>query len=265
MIRTHFAFSFATGMSIRASGVYHTSGPLKWDQAMGLHHAMVMEMHGIFRVNGREVVVQPFDLVTVPPGSRCELEPVGSDECQYLYNSFVPADSERDRYYMPYHTSLGDSGEFWLRHLRAGLNRLQFTRGPELATLHAMLWSVAVASPPQIKSIYVQEAERIISDRIATRIRIDELAKELHISGAQLNRLFVSETGRTPLQFVQDQRAILVHRQLTATTDPLKQIAHDCGFPDAHALGRFVRLRFGTSPRAMRRDRPSLDFFKAGR
>jgi len=265
MLRTHFRFSFSVGMSLRASGSYTSAESIRWDQASGLYHAMQIEMPGVFRLNGREMPIRPHDLVVVPPGSRCEMIATDGGNCRYLYNSFVPVDGDREVHYVPYHTHLGEFGPHWNRLVRAGLNRLQFTRGPALATLHAMLWSVAVASPPQIKSVYVQEAERLISERIGGRIRIDELARELHISQAHLNRLFVSETGRTPLQFVREQRAILVHRKLTTTTDPLKQIAHECGFPDAHRLGRFVRERFGASPRAVRRERPALDVFGAGR
>lgn len=216
---------------------------------------------GIYRVDGQSFQFEIWDFLFAPPGSRVELDFIGKPLFEFSLFSMEFADSNQDVYPIPLHSRLGDSGPHWDRLFRRGLNRLHLTKGPLNAVAAGIFWTIAETDRPHRRSVYVEEAERMIADRLGQSIRIDRLAAELGISQSQLNRLFLVDLNRTPLQYVQDLRAKRALELLANTVIPFKQVASECGFPDIHAFSRFVRNRLGASPRTVRQNRSALRAF----
>ncbi|MFX4790278.1 helix-turn-helix transcriptional regulator, partial [Acinetobacter baumannii] len=76
-------------------------------------------------------------------------------------------------------------------------------------------------------------------DGALNNISIEELATELGVTSRHLRRVFESELGVTPVQFVQTQRLLLAKGLLTDTDMPITQIAMASGFG---SLRRFNAL-----------------------
>ncbi|MBV6457609.1 MAG: HTH-type transcriptional activator RhaS [Fimbriimonadaceae bacterium] len=257
--------SLSPGIEFRTSGAFaHEHHHLEWVQPSDLWQALLYRYHGQFTLNGFGFPFVPFDLIIVPPGSRCVVDCGGLDVYVYDYFTFCPVQSDRDVVSLPVRSSLGDEGYFWDMNFRKGLNQLQLTRTFVHAVVYALLWSVAEPSHHAARNVFVEEAEKIIEGRLADDLKVADLARQVHLSSSQLNRLFLSEHGMTPMQYVRGRRVQLAHRLLTESTMPIKQIAAQCGLSDVHAFNRFVRDRLGASPRDIRRLRPQVDVFRAG-
>ncbi len=79
-------------------------------------------------------------------------------------------------------------------------------------------------------------------------LSIPALAKRIDMSPRNLARLFRSETGVTPGQFVERARADAARYQLELTGKSLQDIASTCGFEDVERMRRTFRKFFDTSP-----------------
>jgi AraC-like DNA-binding protein len=235
---------------------------LIWIQPGDLWQAILYHHPGTLSLNGFAFDFEAFDLVIVPPGSRCEVFRTGQVDYVYDYFSFIPVVSDRDVVALPQLSHLGDEGRFWDLAFRRALRRLQLSRTGPAATAYAMLWAVAEPVSSLIRNVYVERAEELIEAKLDQPLRIGDLAAELSISQSQLGRLFIAEHGRTPKQYIRERRAQLAHRLLTQTTLPVKQVAASCGVGDVHTFNRFVRDWLGASPRAVRAARGNLDIYR---
>ena len=148
--------------------------------------------------------------------------------------------------------------------MRKALNRIQFSRTSAHSVAWSLLWSVAQSEHVALRSVYTEQAEKLIEDRIGEKLLVSELCRELSISQSQLTRLFLHELGRTPHQYIKDRRAHHAHRLLTRTTVAIKQVAANCGIPNVHQFNRFIRDRYGESPRALRQNRGVVDLYRVG-
>lgn len=94
----------------------------------------------------------------------------------------------------------------------------------------------------------VQRALSFIEDGFLDDAYLNELAKELQITGRHLRRIFQAELGVTPIKFSQTQRLLLAKRLLTDTGLPITEVAFAAGF---HSLRRFNALfknHYGLNP-----------------
>jgi AraC-like DNA-binding protein len=80
----------------------------------------------------------------------------------------------------------------------------------------------------------------------------DQLAHRLETSVRQLERLFNTEVGDTPLSYGRQLRIRTAAWLLTSSDRTVTDIASSCGFSDASHLGREFRKSFGESPIAYR-------------
>lgn len=249
---------------IRTSGAFgDEEETLRWIQPAEMWQAQLLHHHGTFTVNGFAFSVQPFDLVVLPPGARCEVNRFGHDVYVYDYFGFVPTPSDRDVVSLPLKASLGEeAGHFWDLEFRRALNRLQYSRTLSQVCAWHLLLSVAQPEHAVIKSVYTEQAEKLIEERLGNRIVVAELCKDLDVSQSQLTRLFMAEHGRSPLQYILDRRAQQAHKLLTRSTLPIKQVASNIGMPNVHQFNRFIRERYGASPTALRKHRGFVDVYR---
>ena len=97
-------------------------------------------------------------------------------------------------------------------------------------------------------------AKELLMEKANLGVSIEEVANECDLSRGYFIRAFSRTTGRTPHQWLLEQRVIRA-RQLIETTDmTLAEIAAACGFADQSHLNRvFVRI-VGHPPGAWRRE-----------
>ena len=79
------------------------------------------------------------------------------------------------------------------------------------------------------------------------------LATRAHMSARTFARRFVEETGRTPMQWVTDQRVLFARRLLEETDLDIDAIADRSGFGTATLLRHHFRRNIGVTPSDYRR------------
>lgn len=94
--------------------------------------------------------------------------------------------------------------------------------------------------------------------RLAQRYNLGELAEAFHLSSRTLLRRFNAETGRTPLELLQDLRVERARRLLETTTLSVAQVAEQVGYQDVATFSRLFARHTQLTPAAFRRKfRPS--------
>ncbi|EKF22056.1 bacterial regulatory helix-turn-helix s, AraC family protein [Mycolicibacterium hassiacum DSM 44199] len=82
---------------------------------------------------------------------------------------------------------------------------------------------------------------------------VASLAARAHMSARTFARRFVEETGRTPMQWVTDQRVLYARTLLEETDLDIDRIAERCGFGTATLLRHHFRRIIGVTPSDYRR------------
>ncbi|TCW82860.1 AraC family transcriptional regulator [Burkholderia sp. SRS-46] len=102
----------------------------------------------------------------------------------------------------------------------------------------------------------VRRAILLMEQHIGQPLGLAELARRLDMSVRQLERLFATETGKSPNAYARQIRIRMASWLLTSSDRTVANIATSCGFSDASHLGREFRKAFGESPNAYRVARP---------
>jgi len=111
------------------------------------------------------------------------------------------------------------------------------------------------ASGREKAHIKVRQAMEIYTAHMSDNIRIEKIARMLHMSRAHLYRLFLQETGATPKMNFHNLRMQQVEKLLVTTDHSMATIAGMVGMSEASALTRAVKDHFGMSPRQLRKNR----------
>lgn len=82
---------------------------------------------------------------------------------------------------------------------------------------------------------------------------VASLAQRAEMSPRTFARRFVEETGRTPMQWVTDQRVLYARRLLEGTDLDIDRVAARCGFGSATLLRHHFRRVIGVTPSDYRR------------
>jgi AraC-like DNA-binding protein len=99
----------------------------------------------------------------------------------------------------------------------------------------------------------VTRAVRTIDRHPDAALRLGNLARQAGLSPYYFLRTFKGLTGVTPHQYVLRARLRASASRLTTGTEPVVDVALDCGFGDVSNFNRAFRHEFGVSPRVFRR------------
>jgi transcriptional regulator GlxA family with amidase domain len=83
---------------------------------------------------------------------------------------------------------------------------------------------------------------------IGAKLTLEALASEVGMSGRNLVRQFVADTGMTPHGFIEGARIDFARNLLEGSTLPLKSIAYKCGFVTVDRMRVLFQQRLGISP-----------------
>lgn len=92
-------------------------------------------------------------------------------------------------------------------------------------------------------------AAGILRASLSKRWTLAELAREVHLSPAQLSRVFVEAHGGTPLAYLTVLRAERLAFLLRTTTMSVQQAAHEVGWSSRSYAARVFQQHVGVSPR----------------
>ena len=98
----------------------------------------------------------------------------------------------------------------------------------------------------------IQSVQHWILDNLAADMALASLAARAAMSVRNFTRVFQSETGSTPADFVELARVDAARRLLEDSEMPLQRVASRCGFGTADTMRRAFIRRIGTGPQDYR-------------
>jgi len=101
----------------------------------------------------------------------------------------------------------------------------------------------------------VEQAIRIMRQKLGEPDTIQELAQMLGSTVRQLNRAFRDHANASPQEIWRDMRLQHGRWRLMNSKRTITQIAHECGFADSSHFSRWFRLRFSETPSEYRKHR----------
>ncbi|ASD26201.1 GlxA family transcriptional regulator [Brevundimonas diminuta] len=144
------------------------------------------------------------------------------------------------------------------------LDLIRENAGPELARSVGRLGLIdggrASQAPYVDTALLLQEGEpfsrrviRRLGSRLSEPYSLNCLAQELHVSDRTLMRRFKRETGRTPLEQLQEMRIERARKLLETTALSIADIAASVSYRDVSTFSRLFTRRTSVTPAAYRR------------
>lgn len=99
----------------------------------------------------------------------------------------------------------------------------------------------------------IRELVRFIEDHLPTALDRDQLARRCGLSPARFHVLFQQIVGYPPMIFVRRQRMQRAQFLLSQTSQSIKAIAGQVGYPDPYTFSRAFKNTIGTAPLEYRR------------
>jgi transcriptional regulator GlxA family with amidase domain len=94
----------------------------------------------------------------------------------------------------------------------------------------------------------IRSLQHWILDHLSLDLTLDILASRAAMSVRNFTRVFQSETGVTPADFVEMARVDSARRLLEQSDTPLQRVASRCGFTSPDTMRRAFLRRIGTGP-----------------
>jgi len=110
------------------------------------------------------------------------------------------------------------------------------------------------AQPKQRVQNRVNDALRLIEERLADTLTLEDIAAAAHFSTYHFARLFRLQFNDSVMRYVRGRRLSRAVDLLGSTTEPILTIALECGFASNETLTRTFRKQFGISPSVYRRN-----------
>jgi len=121
---------------------------------------------------------------------------------------------------------------------------------PEIAPGPGLPWTVMDAS----RTLAMQAASRLDASAASGETpSVAELAERLGVSDRHLRRIFFTEHGVTPLQYLQTRRLLLAKQLLTDTQMPIAQVALTSGFKSLRRFNAAFAGGYRMNPTRLRR------------
>lgn len=98
----------------------------------------------------------------------------------------------------------------------------------------------------------INDAIRYIRYHLASRLEIADIAAQVNLSERHLTRLFRTQTGKSLLEFITNERLALACQLLVERKLSIKQVARAVGYPDAHYFTTLFGRKIGKTPGAFR-------------
>lgn len=98
----------------------------------------------------------------------------------------------------------------------------------------------------------VAQVQEYVLNHLPDDLSVGVLAGVANMSPRNFARVFSREAKMTPAAFVESARVDAARAMLENGKAPLKRVAYECGFGDAHNMRQIFKRRFGVSPQQYR-------------
>ncbi|MBO5014549.1 MAG: helix-turn-helix transcriptional regulator [Bacteroidaceae bacterium] len=198
----------------------------------------------VFYHDGKEIVSEPNTVVLLPKGAAYSLQstvggefPTINFDCDTItpIPEFVTLDIDNQERYLKYFYRMQE------------LSLFENTQLKMMETLYKVLNMLVMESNQKKYSLapVITYIENNYSDCELTN---SLLAKELNLSEVYVRRLFKSQFGTTPKQYILDIRLQKAIQLLTGTEQTVTEIASECGFASLYHFSRLFKDKLGETP-----------------
>lgn len=132
--------------------------------------------------------------------------------------------------------------------LKVARRLVVFLRRPGGQSQFSAHLAAQIAEESRIRSV-----QRWILRQVSADLSLKRLAAHCGMSVRNFTRVFLSETGQTPGDFVERARVDAARRLLEDSDTPLQRVATQCGFSNPDIMRRAFLRRIGTGPSEYRR------------
>ena len=236
----------------------HTWGPGIRDHYL-IH--LILAGKGTYKVNGEIWHLQAGDLFLIKPSQLIVYEADESDPWEYCWVGFNGACANKLAAQMPF-TDLAP-----IHHARdssvleASLKKIYEARGPEpqdeaamvgyLYLFIAALMRETHESEPHTASSssqYVLNAIKYIQFNYSHDISINDVAKSVGVSRSHLYRVFMSNVGKSPIDYLTEYRINEACNLLRNSSLSIAEVAVSVGFFDQFYFSRVFKKAVGMPP-----------------
>ncbi len=105
----------------------------------------------------------------------------------------------------------------------------------------------------------IRKAALMIEEDALSDSNISNLAKSLDVTDRHLRRVFSSEFGVSPVQYLQTRRLLLAKNLLTDTTLSITDVALTAGFGSLRRFNDLFKDRYKLTPTALRKNRETSE------
>lgn len=255
-----------------AAGHFHEGPGYRVDRPTGCHDWLLIYTvsgKGLFSYQGETFLAEADDVVLISPDTPHRYEVASEvDQWELLWAHFLPTSQWRT--WLKWPILAPGVGYVRLKNeaAREALARrfeevVQLTAGyrhhREPLALNA-LESVLLGCHEQVVLERGEGIDPRISDvldyicrHLDQPLRIEDLARQCHLSPSRFAHLFRQQVDQTPVQFIEQQRIERACEMLQHTGYPITTIAQQVGFENAFYFSRRFKLAIGISPRAFRK------------
>lgn len=218
---------------------------------------------GVYSVDGMTYPFRAGALLITPPESRCRIDRIDEGVNVNYWCCFRPVASRSLELSFPAVTDLSSEIVFWDTQLRFGLDRMPTTKAHLYSVMLSILWRVGVNGAEKQANHHVMLAEDFIKANIAEKLSLEEISAACGLNNAHLSRVFKSELGMTPIEYVRSLRVAMACRLLVGTNIPIKEVAIRVGMGDLQRFNKAIRETFKCSPRKLREQKASPDIYQS--
>lgn len=122
----------------------------------------------------------------------------------------------------------------------------------ELSLINMMVMNAVEVSDQTSHSQLVSDVLDYVDDHVYEVMSLDSLAKQFFVSTYHLAHRFKDEVGCTVNQYILNRKLGKAQERLVFSTDPIKQIAADCGYTNLQYFYSVFKKNTGNTPAEMR-------------
>lgn len=236
----------------------HTWGPGIRDHYL-IH--LVVSGKGNYKVGGKTYDLVPGDLFLIKPNQLIVYCADSADPWEYYWVGFNGACANR----LVQQTPFTDASPVYhckdVDTVRAALNNIFVSRGPDPQSEALMVGYLYIFMASLIKeaqemepraanssSQYVFNAVKYIQFNYSHDISIDDIAKAVGVSRSHLYRVFMSNVGQSPIDYLTSYRISEACHLLRNSQLSIAEIAVSVGFFDQFYFSRVFKKAKGVPP-----------------
>ena len=208
---------------------------------------------GIFSVENKEYAFESGDLFLIPPGTlHADRSREGYTN---LYAYILSTSLETNRIVKVRDTPARDIYNLLLMVQREYYGHQESHAKIISSLLDTILCFIDVVGCEKPKNRYVEDMKQLIIEKACdASFSVGDIYDRLHINQDYARRLFLRETGTTPVAYLKEQRVQQAKALLEDKQTPfnIKEVALQCGFSDPYYFSRLFKQETGLSPKQWR-------------